>query len=63
MKMDLPRKIGIGIVMLVPTFVGTGAIYAIFHNLIPPFIWVIVMAFAYRAIIAGKLNALFSAKA
>ena len=60
--MDLPRKIGIGIVMIVPTFVGAGAIYAIFHNLIPPVIWVVVMAFAYRAILAGKLGSLFGAK-
>jgi hypothetical protein len=61
--MDLPRKIGIGIVMIVPTFVGAGALYAIFYSLIPPVIWVIVMAFAYRAILAGKLNSLFGAKA
>ena len=61
--MDLPRKIGIGIVMLVPTFVGAGALYAIFPSLIPPVIWVVVMAFAYRAILAGKLDSLFGARA
>ena len=61
--MDLPRKIGLGIVMIVPTFVGAGALYAIFPSLIPPVIWVVVMAFAYRAILAGKLNSLFEAKA
>ena len=61
--MDLPRKIGIGIVMLVPTFVGAGALYAISPSLIPPVIWVVVMAFAYRGILAGKLNSLLGAKA
>ena len=61
--MELPRKIGIGIVMIIPTFVGAGAVYAIFHSLIPPVVWVLVMAFAYRAILAGKLNSLFGAKA
>ena len=33
-----------------------------YHNLIPPVIWVVVMAFAYRAILAGKLGSLFGAK-
>jgi hypothetical protein len=61
--MDLPRKLGIGIVMLVPTFVGGGALYAIFHSLIPAFIWVIVMGFVYGAIIGGKLNRLCGAGA
>ena len=61
--MELPRKIGIGIVMIIPTFVGAGAVYAIFHSLIPPVVWVLVMAFAYRAILAGKLNSLFGEKA
>jgi len=60
--MELPRKIGIGIVMIIPTFVGAGAVYAIFHSLIPPVVWVLVMAFAYRAILAGKLNSLFGEK-
>ena len=61
--MDLPRKIGIGIVMLIPTFVGSGALYAIFHSLILAVVWVIIMVFAYNAILAGKLNSLFGARA
>jgi hypothetical protein len=61
--MDTPRKIGIGIVMLVPTFVGCGAIYAIFHNLFPPLIWIVLMAFVYRAILNGKLNRLLGSRA
>jgi hypothetical protein len=60
--MDLPRKLGIGIVMLVPTFVGGGALYAIFHSLIPAFIWVIVMGFVYWAIVGGKFNSLSGAR-
>jgi len=60
--MDLPRKIGIGIVMLVPAFVGSGALYAIFHSLIPAIIWVGVMGFAYKAIISGKLDAILCSR-
>lgn len=61
--MDLPRKLGIGIVMLIPTFVGSGALYAIFHSLIPPVIWLIIMALAYRAILSGKLGSLTGSRA
>jgi hypothetical protein len=61
--MDLPRKLGIGIVMLVPTFVGCGALYAIFHSLIPAIIWIPVMGVVYAAIITGKFKSLFSTKA
>lgn len=48
--MDLPRKIGVGIVMLVPIFVGSGALWAAFASFIPVIIWVIVMA-----LVAGKI--------
>lgn len=54
--MDLPRKIGIGIVMIVPTFVGGGALYAIFHSLIPAAVWIVPMALVYRAIVSGKFK-------
>ena len=57
--MDLPRKIGIGIVMLVPTFVGSGALWALFHSFIPIVIWVVLMALLTKEIVAGKLASRF----
>ena len=53
--MDIPRKIGIGVVMIVPTFVIAGALWDIFANYIPIGVWTIIMAFLYRQIITGKL--------
>lgn len=54
--MDLPRKIGTAIVMIVPTFVGGGALYAIFHSLIPAAVWIVLMALVYGAIVSGKFR-------
>lgn len=54
-SMDIPRKIGIGVVMIVPTFVIAGALWDLFNNYIPIGVWVIVMAFLYLQIITGKL--------
>jgi hypothetical protein len=53
--MDLPRKIGIGIVMLVPTFVGSGALWHIYPGFIPVIIWAILMGFVTRGILTGKI--------
>jgi len=53
--MDFPRKIGIGVVMIVPTFVIAGALWGLFNNYIPIGVLVIVMAFLYIQIITGKL--------
>jgi hypothetical protein len=53
--MDLSRKIGIGVVMVVPTFVGSGAVWGIFSSYIAVFIWVVIMAFVYGGILSGKL--------
>jgi thiosulfate reductase cytochrome b subunit len=57
--MDLPRKIGIGIVMIVPTFVGSGALWHIFHSFIPVIIWVILMGFVTKGIVTGKIASRF----
>jgi len=57
--MDLPRKIGIGIVMLVPTFVGSGALWHIFHSFIPISLWVVLMAFVTAGILTGKIQSRF----
>ena len=53
--MDIPRKIGIGVVMIIPTFVIAGALWDIFKNYIPIGVLVIIMAFLYQRIITGKL--------
>jgi hypothetical protein len=41
--MDIPRMIGIGIVMIVPTVVLGGAVWDIFHNWVAVLAWVIIM--------------------
>ncbi|MFC1821632.1 hypothetical protein ACFL9T_02925 [Thermodesulfobacteriota bacterium] len=53
--MDLFRKIGTGIVMIVPTFVGGGAIWNFVHSWTLIVIWIIAMAICYRWIIAGRI--------
>jgi hypothetical protein len=52
--MELSRRIGIGIVMLIPTFVGTGAQWALFHSWLPVLLWVAVMAVIAGGVISGK---------
>jgi hypothetical protein len=42
--MDTPRKIGIAIVMIIPTFVFAGAIWSISHSWVSIFVWVVLMA-------------------
>lgn len=54
--MDIPRKIGIGILMIVPTFVISGALWDIMNSYIPIAIWVVIMAFIYRQVITGRLT-------
>jgi len=54
--MDIPRKFGIGIVMIVPTFVGSGALWALFHHPVPVLIWVVIMLGALGGIVTGKLS-------
>jgi hypothetical protein len=52
--MELARRIGIGIIMIIPTFVGGGAVWAIFHNWFAALVWVVIMAVISGAIISGK---------
>ncbi len=53
--MDIPRKLAILIVMIVPTFVGAGAIWHIFESWIAVLIWVVVLAVVAGNIVTGKL--------
>ena len=58
--MEIPRKIGIGILMIVPAFVGAGALWDIFHgSWLAVIVWIILMALLSGALIAEK----FSSKA
>lgn len=52
--MDLFRKIGVGIVMIVPTFVFGGLIFHYFHSWLAVLAWVIIMAFVARSIIIRR---------
>ena len=41
--MDVPRLFGKAIVMIIPTFVGAGAVWHIFHGWVAVGIWVIIV--------------------
>jgi len=52
--MDLARKIGIGIVMIIPTFVGCGALWALLHSWLAVLVWFIIMVVLGGRILSGK---------
>lgn len=54
--MDIARKIGIAIVMIVPTFVVAGAIWEIFHSWFAVVIWFIIMAGFVAGLVTGKFS-------
>jgi thiosulfate reductase cytochrome b subunit len=41
--MDFPRLFGKAIVMIIPTFVGGGAVWHIFHSWAAVCIWVVIV--------------------
>lgn len=41
--MDVPRFFGKAIVMIVPTFVGAGAVWSIFHSWTAVSVWVAIV--------------------
>jgi hypothetical protein len=53
--MDTVRKLAILIVMIIPTFVGAGAVWDIFGSWIAVFIWVIIMGVVAGNIVTGRL--------
>jgi hypothetical protein len=53
--MDITRKLAILIVMIVPTFVGAGAVWALIESWIAVLIWVVVMGVVAGNIVTGKL--------
>jgi FtsH-binding integral membrane protein len=52
--MDVSRKIGIGIVMIVPAFVGGGALWSLFESWIAVLIWLALLALGYRSVFLSK---------
>jgi len=52
--MEIARKIGIGVVMVVPAFVGAGAAWDLFHSWFAVFVWLVLMALLYARMVAGK---------
>jgi len=53
--MDITRKLAILIVMIVPTFVGAGALWDIFGSWIAVLIWMVIMGVLAGNIITGRL--------
>jgi len=41
--MDVPRLLGKAIVMIIPTFVGGGAVWHIFHSWLAVCIWIAII--------------------
>ena len=52
--MELSRRIGIAIVMLVPAFVGGGVLWALFHSWLPIALWVVIMVGVAGGVISGR---------
>jgi len=50
------RDIGIGIVMIVPSFVGSGAVWDITHSWLLVILWIIAMVFVYGGILKRKYS-------
>jgi hypothetical protein len=53
--MDIVRKLAILIVLIVPTFVGAGAVWDILGSWIAVAIWVVIMGVVAGNIITGRL--------
>mgnify|MGYP006282512615 FL=1 len=53
--MDITRKLAILIVMIVPTFVGAGALWDLFESWIAVLIWVVIMGVVAGNIVTGRL--------
>ena len=60
--MELSRKIGIGIVMMIPTFVFSGLVWDLSHSWIAVLILIAAMIYLYKEIITGKIKSLFTKK-
>jgi len=52
--MEMSRILGIGVIMIVPAFVGSGAVWQFFGSWIGVLIWLIIMGFVYGTILSKK---------
>ena len=52
--MEMSRDIGIGILMIVPTFVGSGLFWEFLNSWIAVFIWIIIMGVVYGRFLYKK---------
>jgi len=50
--MGITRRLGIGIVMIIPSFIGGGALWDIFKSWAAVFVWVAAMAVVYGIILS-----------
>jgi hypothetical protein len=48
------RDMGIGIVMIIPTFIGSGAVWEISESWTAVIVWVIITACAYGGILFAR---------
>ncbi|MBW1923101.1 MAG: hypothetical protein JRF59_02305 [Deltaproteobacteria bacterium] len=54
--MDLPRKIGVGIVMIIPGFVTGGLVYSLLHSWFGVLVMEIIVAGCCWAVVTGKFK-------
>lgn len=54
--MEASRCLGIGIVMIIPSFIGSGAVWAVFNRWLAVILWIVVMVFIYGIILYKGLN-------
>jgi hypothetical protein len=52
--MDGARKLGTGIILIIPTFVVAGAVWDIFHSWVAVGVWVVIMAIISAATVFRK---------
>ncbi len=53
--METVRKLAILIVMIIPSFVGAGAVWDIFESWIAVLIWVVIMGVVAGNVVTGRL--------
>ena len=49
--METSRVLGIGIVMIIPSFVGSGAVWAVFNSWSAVISWIVIMFIIYGIIL------------
>jgi hypothetical protein len=60
--MDIARKIGIGIIMIIPTFIVAGAIWDMIHSWFAILVWVVIMGLVTASVLMGNLSRVLRAQ-